>query len=270
MQTQQPDNQKNLLLAILLSMAVLLGWQFFYAGPKLKEEQERQRVTKEVATKPGQAAAPAAAPSTSDTPAGSVPSGTPAATTAPAVATLPGATALTREAALKLNPRVAIVTPTLKGSISLKGGRIDDLILTGYRETPDPKSPNIVLLSPFEHANSYFAEYGWLNPPGAQHKLPDGETLWRAEKAQSLAPGAPQTLVWENGQGTHIPAGTNNLVDATGAGDSFAGGFLAHYLEHGDAVAAARFATTISAWVIEHLGARPEPDAKLRAALQRA
>ena len=68
---------------------------------------------------------------------------------------------------------------------------------------------------------------------------------------------------------THIPAGTNNLVDATGAGDSFAGGFLAHYLEHRDAVAAARFATTISAWVIEHLGARPEPDARLRAILSR-
>ncbi len=81
---------------------------------------------------------------------------------------------------------------------------------------------------------------------------------------------ADGALVWENGQGTHVPAGSNNLVDATGAGDSFAGGFLAHYLEHGDAVAAARFATTISAWVIEHLGARPQPDAKLRAALRRA
>lgn len=80
---------------------------------------------------------------------------------------------------------------------------------------------------------------------------------------------ADGALVWEAGRGTHIPAGSNNLVDATGAGDSFAGGFLSHYLEHGDAVAAARFATTISAWVIEHLGARPEPDAKLRAALRR-
>jgi ribokinase len=80
---------------------------------------------------------------------------------------------------------------------------------------------------------------------------------------------ADGALVYERGTGTHIPAGTNNLVDATGAGDSFAGGFLAHYLEHGDAVAAARFATTISAWVIEHLGARPEPDTRLRGILRR-
>lgn len=80
---------------------------------------------------------------------------------------------------------------------------------------------------------------------------------------------ADGALVYQAGSATHIPAGTNNLVDATGAGDSFAGGFLAHYLEHGDAVAAARFATTISAWVIEHLGARPEPDARLRTILRR-
>jgi len=80
---------------------------------------------------------------------------------------------------------------------------------------------------------------------------------------------ADGALVWQNGEGTHIPAGTNNLVDATGAGDSFAGGFLAHYLDSGDAVAAARYATRISAWVIERLGARPEPDARLRVALHR-
>jgi len=80
---------------------------------------------------------------------------------------------------------------------------------------------------------------------------------------------ADGALVWQNGEGTHIPAGTNNLVDATGAGDSFAGGFLAHYLDSGDAVAAARYATRISAWVIERLGARPEPDARLRLALRR-
>lgn len=79
---------------------------------------------------------------------------------------------------------------------------------------------------------------------------------------------ADGSLVYENGGATAIPAGTNNLVDATGAGDSFAGAFLAHYLRHGRAVAAATFATQISAWVIEHLGARPKPDQRLRRVLQ--
>ncbi len=81
---------------------------------------------------------------------------------------------------------------------------------------------------------------------------------------------ADGALVWQDGRATMIPAGTNNLVDATGAGDSFAGGFLAHYLDSGDAVAAARYATNISAWVIERLGARPAPDARLRIAMRRS
>ena len=75
-------------------------------------------------------------------------------------------------------------------------------------------------------------------------------------------------LVHERGVSTLVPPASNNLVDATGAGDSFAGAFLAHYLVHHDAVAGARFANTIASWVIEHLGARPEPDARLRAVLR--
>jgi ribokinase len=75
---------------------------------------------------------------------------------------------------------------------------------------------------------------------------------------------ADGALVYDNGVATAIPPATNNLVDATGAGDSFAGAFLARYLRGASAVDAAHFATSISAWVIEHLGARPEPDARLR------
>jgi ribokinase len=74
-------------------------------------------------------------------------------------------------------------------------------------------------------------------------------------------------LVYENGVSNRVPPATNNLVDATGAGDSFAGAFLAHYLNGAPALEAAHFATTISAWVIEQLGARPEPDARMHAIL---
>jgi ribokinase len=76
---------------------------------------------------------------------------------------------------------------------------------------------------------------------------------------------AEGALVYDNGITTRVPPATNNLVDATGAGDSFAGAFLASYLGGSTPVEAAHYATTISAWVIEHLGARPEPDARLRA-----
>ncbi len=74
---------------------------------------------------------------------------------------------------------------------------------------------------------------------------------------------ADGALVHHDGQQTAIAPATNNLVDATGAGDSFAGAYLAHFSKHGSVVDAARFATRIAAWVIEHLGARPTADSRL-------
>ncbi|MEX2502239.1 MAG: carbohydrate kinase family protein [Trueperaceae bacterium] len=70
-------------------------------------------------------------------------------------------------------------------------------------------------------------------------------------------------LLDEDGAGVALPPRATRLLDATGAGDSFAGAFLAHWTRHGDPVAAGRFANDVSSWVIEHLGARPEPDARL-------
>jgi len=78
---------------------------------------------------------------------------------------------------------------------------------------------------------------------------------------------AEGALVWQDGSCHHIPPATNRLVDATGAGDSFAGGFLAKFLTGSSAVDAARYATEISAWVIEHPGARPKAGPRLRAIL---
>jgi ribokinase len=74
---------------------------------------------------------------------------------------------------------------------------------------------------------------------------------------------ADGALVHHDGAQTQVPPATNNLVDATGAGDSFAGAYLAHFAKHGSVVEAARFATRIAAWVIEHLGARPAADVRL-------
>ena len=98
-----------------------------------------------------------------------------------------------------------------------------------------------------------------------------------AERLTEIYPGALVMLkldadgayLHHGEQTARIPPATNNLVDATGAGDSFAGAFLSHYLRSGDALAAATLATDVSAWVIEHLGARPTPDARLRQVIGR-
>ena len=79
---------------------------------------------------------------------------------------------------------------------------------------------------------------------------------------------ADGALVFDGKTATQIAPATNTLVDATGAGDSFAGAFLAHYLKSNSAVDAAKFATKVAAWVIEHLGARPATDARLQQIIQ--
>ncbi len=103
-----------------------------------------------------------------------------------------------REAALARSPRVAIDTPAIRGSINLRGGRIDDVSLKTYHETVDPKSPNIVLFSPSGTQNPYYAEFGWVGAePGA---LPGANTVWTADKS-TLTSSSPVTLTWDNGQG---------------------------------------------------------------------
>jgi len=93
--------------------------------------------------------------------------------------------------------RVAIDTPTLKGSINLKGARIDDLLLTQYKDTVDKNSPPIRLLSPAGTAGAYFAEFGWQD---TGIKPPSPDTVWTAS-GSVLAPGKPLTLTTTNGQG---------------------------------------------------------------------
>jgi YidC/Oxa1 family membrane protein insertase len=188
------DNQKNLLLAIVLSVGVLLAWQMFYAGPKLKDDQERrQRIQQEQSQVKEQPGAPKTAP---DAASGATPQ---PGTAVPSAAPL--ASAPTRAAALDAAPRVRIETPSLRGSISLAGGRIDDLVLVKYRETVDPTSPNVVLFSPSGAPHPFYAEYGWVAGGGATQAMPGRDTVWRAEKNAPLTPSSPVTLVWDNGQG---------------------------------------------------------------------
>jgi YidC/Oxa1 family membrane protein insertase len=94
---------------------------------------------------------------------------------------------------------VKIDTPSLHGSINLQGGRIDDLTLATYHETPDPKSAEIVLLAPAGTPEAYYAEFGWV-PEDRAVAAPTDKTLWTGS-AGVLTPTQPLTLTWDNGQG---------------------------------------------------------------------
>jgi YidC/Oxa1 family membrane protein insertase len=179
--------QRNLILAIVISAAIYVGFYFVYEKPRIERLQAQQQAAQELerarqAQQQQQPQQPQPAP------------GEPGSTAVPGTAP---AVLVDRATALAQSPRVAIDSPRLKGSIALKGGRIDDVVLADYRETVDPRSPNIVLLSPRDAADAYFAEFGWV---GSGVKLPDDTTIWQAD-GEKLTPDSPLTLTWDNGAG---------------------------------------------------------------------
>ncbi|MFN7662454.1 MAG: membrane protein insertase YidC [Alphaproteobacteria bacterium] len=99
----------------------------------------------------------------------------------------------------KKGPQVSIKTPKLQGSLSLKGARIDDLLLTDYKETTDSNSPPVRLLSPAGTKDAYYMEAGWVSSDKSI-EMPNSSTIWTANK-NSLSPETPVTLSWKNPQG---------------------------------------------------------------------
>ncbi len=174
------NDQKNMILAIALSVAILFGFQYFF--PPAEVPQEQPQAAQEVTPQP---------------PAGQASNGS-------VVPQIPGgavdaATKVIQARSEKLDAaaRITIDSPRLKGSISVQGGRIDDLILSDYREEQDEDSKNITLLNPKGLNNAYYAEFGWSAP---NVKVPDVNTVW-ATDSQTLKAGGAVNLTWDNGEG---------------------------------------------------------------------
>lgn len=203
------NDQKNMFLAIGLSLLVILGWQYFIGGPQLERQREEARLkqqqaqttpgTTQTQTAPAQTAPGQTAPGAVPQP-GAAPQPGSTVPAVPGQPTVPGHT-LTREAVLAASPRVPIDTPTIRGSVSLRGGRLDDVALIKFRETVDPKSPPIVLLAPSGSPHPFYAQFGWTNAAGAKVKLPDDNTVWTQQGAGALGVGRPVTLTFDNGEG---------------------------------------------------------------------
>jgi YidC/Oxa1 family membrane protein insertase len=160
------NEHRNLILAVVLSALVLVGWGIIsehYFPPSSKVVQGKQVPVK-----------PKSAP----------------------VANSPEAVR-DRKAVLGESPRVAIATPRLAGSINLKGGRIDDLVLAQHGESYKANSPPVRLLSPGGAPDAYFAGFGWTGDGVA---VPGPDTLWTASGTR-LTPETPVTLSWDNGRG---------------------------------------------------------------------
>lgn len=173
------ENVKNMILAAALSLVFIGLWDYFYAFPEI-DKQRRAQTQQEHLAKVPQLGAPER-----------VTAGQPPVKAAPK----------TRAEALALSPRIAIDTRSISGSIALKGGRIDDVSLKNYRETVDPSSPIITLLSPEDGPSPYYAELGYLTAETENAPiLPTTETLWTTD-ADGLTTAKPVTLSWDNGHG---------------------------------------------------------------------
>ena len=163
---------RNLVAAISLSMAVLIGYQLLFVDPK-KDQIIQENVVNNL----------------SDNSNIPIPSNNNSLT----VTSEDGKTEN-----FKNVPRVLLNSNETSGSISLKGARIDDITLTQYRETLDADSSLINLLLKSNEKNPYFIEHGWSSPDGL--KVPNGKTLWKSSK-NLLSPDTSITLSWDNGEG---------------------------------------------------------------------
>ncbi len=188
---------KNLILAIVLSVVILIGFQL--VADRLLPQPTSPQPSPGAGSSEGQGPSPDGAVAPTPAQPGAVAPGVapPGAPSAPTPVTEPAGRA--RSDVIAATPRVRINTPELHGSIALIGGRVDDLTLVNYRETIDPNSPEIVLFSPPGSADPYFAELGWVAAP-AGVALPGPTTRWEADGAELVA-NRPLTLTWDNGAG---------------------------------------------------------------------
>ena len=165
------NDNRNMILAIVLSAIVLFGWSYLFPTPEQKPKPAVAEASQNAAP---DVAAPTTAPAASDP-----------------------APVKDAAAVIAATSRVAIETPLLQGSINLTGARIDDLTLSRHREGLKADTPPIRLLAPAGSKNSYFAEFGWT---GQGVAVPDANTVWQAD-GDTLTPERPVTLSWDNGQG---------------------------------------------------------------------
>ena len=159
------ENQKNLFLAIIISMAIIFGFQLLVPQP------ERAPVTEDT--------------NTQDSVSLDIQSAT-------------SAILLDRDQVLEETVRVTFDNSKIKGSINLEGGIIDDLVLEEYRETLDPTSDFITYLNPLGSQDAYYLDTGWVSPDSTI-ELPNNKSVWKADKS-SIGMNDPVKLTWQNSQ----------------------------------------------------------------------
>lgn len=168
------SDNKNLIMVVALSLLILGGFHYFYERPRAEAIIQQQKQQEAVAANK--------ADESDLTPA--------------SIAMDTATFVQSRNEILTAKKRIPIETPSLKGSITVQGGRIDDLTLIKYHTELDPNSPEIILLSPNQTSNPYYAEFGWTATT-KNLDLPGSDTIWHVQ-GEKLTPTTPITLSWRS------------------------------------------------------------------------
>ena len=164
------DSNKNIIAAISLSAAIIVLWALFFSpSPEDREKINQKRID-------------------------SVKS-----LDAPEIENSETNNLLSRKEALNKDKRIVFENDNVKGSISLKGAIIDDLLFKNYNEKLEG-TKKVVLLNPRNASNTYYLETGWVTN-NKNIDLPNNKSKWKIEGNTKLSPGNDVKLIWKNAQG---------------------------------------------------------------------
>ena len=165
-------DSKNVLLAVILSTAVIVIWSVMFPPPEIENTtSEDTTIVEKNESKPK----------------------------APKIKIKEPDKKITRQDAIKQSNRINISNGKIFGTISLNGALIDDVALKNYKETLNEDSKQVVILNPKKSENGYFLETGWATSENV--KVPNHNSKWRVIGNNTLAPKQPVTLQWNNNEG---------------------------------------------------------------------
>ena len=161
---------RNVLMAVILSTIVLIFWATFFEAPIVDQETNKNQVTKNEST------------------------------STPSIEEIETSKKVSRNEAIKKAKRIKLENDNIKGSISLKGGIIDDVIFKKYKKSLKSEQ-NVIFLNPKESEEGYYIETGWASKGNEKLKLPLDSTVWEVKGNNILTPNNPILLEWDNNEG---------------------------------------------------------------------
>tara|TARA_Y100000590_G_scaffold159512_1_gene183054 strand:- start:1384 stop:3063 length:1680 start_codon:yes stop_codon:yes gene_type:complete len=163
-------DSKNVILAVILSTLVLVVWAFFFEAPIIEQETSNQQLTKNQDI------------------------------SSPSIDEKEIKKEITRSEVINKTNRIKVENENIKGSISLKGALIDDVVFKNYKKTLESEE-KVTFLNPKNSEKEYYIETGWASGGNEKIKLPLVDTVWENKSNKNLTPNNPITLEWDNGEG---------------------------------------------------------------------